>query len=275
MVNNINNPKKFLLFPRFLQMILEIEPRSTKQYHAFKLTSKMFANMRLNFQGDHMPLLATMLPPPQAAIAGESSREDAQSHPQTVPATITEPDLSHDHVSTPPEPTPATTVLVLQGLSRVPSSYPNNCIFFKTSKVNSQESDLQAHKLLFKEVVGKLVKRVKLLEDKLKAEIPPSSSVPTDDSAGGTTEVPAGATTGPSTVYPSSTTVPTLKVKGWEAAERLQAQELADFEKQRAESLMKDANLARQMSQDFDMTEAQRKRQQEVLASPANYSCCL
>ncbi|GJS43940.1 hypothetical protein Tco_0568983 [Tanacetum coccineum] len=35
---------------------------------------------------------------------------------------------------------------------------------------------------------------------------------------------------------------------------------------------MKDANLARQKSQDFDMTEAQRKRQQEVLASAANYS---
>ncbi|GKB05902.1 hypothetical protein Tco_0834097 [Tanacetum coccineum] len=59
---------------------------------------------------------------------------------------------------------------------------------------------------------------------------------------------------------------------GWEAAQRLQAQELADFEKQRAESLMKDANLARQMSQDFEMTEDQRKRQQEVLASAANYS---
>ncbi|GJR09982.1 putative ribonuclease H-like domain-containing protein [Tanacetum coccineum] len=35
-------------------------------------------------------------------------------------------------------------------------------------KVNTQESELKAHKLLFKEVVGKLVKRVKLLEDKLK-----------------------------------------------------------------------------------------------------------
>ncbi|GJR46231.1 putative ribonuclease H-like domain-containing protein [Tanacetum coccineum] len=57
---------------RFLQMILEIEPRKTKQYHAFKLTRKMFANMRLNFQGDHMPILGTMLPPAQAAIAGES-----------------------------------------------------------------------------------------------------------------------------------------------------------------------------------------------------------
>ncbi|GJY34766.1 hypothetical protein Tco_0419235 [Tanacetum coccineum] len=106
-------------------------------------------------------------------------------------------------------------------------------------KVNTQESDLNTHKLLFKEVVGKLVKKVKLLEDKLKgrkrkfvltdsdkeedaeqdvdpliklakaaatavptddsheAEIPPSSSVPTDEFAGGS-DVPAGATTGSS-----------------------------------------------------------------------------
>ncbi|GJU39491.1 hypothetical protein Tco_1192448 [Tanacetum coccineum] len=423
MVNNINNPKKFLMFPRFLQMILEIEPKNTKQYHAFKLTSKMFANMRLNFQGDHMPLLGTMLPPAQAAIAGESSGEDALSNPQTVPATIIEPDHSHNHESTPPRLTTTTSDAPVneQGPSSDPniasSSRPHEStpdLFTSTNveddimggsfhsspprstqappegttsggaedldkltalsslvstlmqKVNTQESDLKAHKLLFKEVVGKLVKRVKLLEDKLKgrkrkfvltdsdkeeddeldvdpliklaqaavaasavptdgfheADILPSSSVHTSEFAGGC-DVPAGATTGPSTVYPSSTTVPTTSSDpaaapipaggsttpespsspvrdarkgkgvavdkpsptqhktfkqleeerlGWEAAERLQAQELADFEKQRAESLMKDANLARQMSQDFDMTEAQRKRQQEVLASAANYS---
>ncbi|GKD22414.1 hypothetical protein Tco_1224117 [Tanacetum coccineum] len=426
MVNNINNPKKFLMFPRFLQMILEIEPKNTKQYHAFKLTSKMFANMRLNFQGDHMPLLGTMLPPAQAAIAGESSGEAAPSNPQTVPETITEPDHSHDHESTPPRPTTTTSSAPVneQGPSSDPniasSSRPHESapdLFTSTNvedetmggsfhtspprstqappegttsggaedldkltalsslvstlvqKVNTQESELKAHKLLFKEVVGKLVKRVKLLEDKLKgrkrkfvltdsdkeedaeldvdpliklakaaataaaasavptggsheADIPPSSSIPTDEFAGGS-DVPAGATTGPSTVSPSSTTVPTpssvpaaetipagsgttpespsspvrdaRKGKGvavdeptptqdktfkqleeerlgWEAAQRLQAQELADFEKQRAESLMKDANLARQMSQDFEMTEAQRKRQQEVLASAVNYS---
>ncbi|GJV65565.1 hypothetical protein Tco_1476393 [Tanacetum coccineum] len=426
MVNNINNPKKFLMFPRFLQMILEIEPRNTKQYHAFKLTSKMFANMRLNFQGDHMPLLATMLPPAQAAIAGESSGEAAPSNPQTVPETITEPDHSHDHESTPPRPTTTTSSAPVneQGPSSDPniasSSRPHESapdLFTSTNvedetmggsfhtspprstqappagttsdgaealdkltalsslvstlvqKVNTQESELKAHKLLFKEVVGKLVKRVKLLEDKLKgrkrkfvltdsdkeedaeldvdpliklakaaataaaasavptggsheADIPPSSSIPTDEFAGGS-DVPADATTGPSTVSPSSTTVPSpssvpaaekipadsgttpespsspvrdaRKGKGvavdeptltqdktfkqleeerlgWEAAQRLQAQELADFEKQRAASLMKDANFARQMSQDFEMTEAQRKRQQEVLASAANYS---
>ncbi|GJW17785.1 hypothetical protein Tco_0025221 [Tanacetum coccineum] len=236
-------------------------------------------------------------------------------------------------------------------------------------KVSSLESELKAHKLLFKDVVGQLVKKVKKApfesfelikqepegvmseSDKEEeeeqdvdpliklanaaaasdahvdvspgADIPPSPPLPTDLSAGVSSGVSTGAPTGPSTVSPSSTTVPTRssvpaaetipagsgttpespsspvrdarKGKGvavdeptpthdktfkqleeerlgWEAAQRLQAQELADFEKQRAESLMKDANLARQMSQDFEMTEDQRKRQQEVLASAANYS---
>ncbi|GKF96164.1 hypothetical protein Tco_0288899, partial [Tanacetum coccineum] len=123
MVNNINNPKKFLIFPRFLQMILEIAPKNTKQYHAFKLTSKMFANMRLNFQGDHLPLLATMLPPAQAAIAGESLREAAPSNPQTVLETITEPDHSHDHESAPPRPTTTTSGAPVN--DQGPSSDPN------------------------------------------------------------------------------------------------------------------------------------------------------
>ncbi|GJW33531.1 putative ribonuclease H-like domain-containing protein [Tanacetum coccineum] len=193
---------------------------------------------------------------------------------------------------------------------------------------------------VFKEVVGKLVKRVKLLEDKLKgrkrkfvltdsdkeenaeldvdpliklaktaataaaasavptggsheAGIPPSSSIPTDEFAGGS-DVPDGATTGLSTVFPSSTTVSTPSFVlacetsscgsdktfkqleeerlGWEAAQRLQAQELADFEKQRAESLMKDANLARQMSQDFEKTEAKDESQQEFMRCFASAS---
>ncbi|GJX68187.1 hypothetical protein Tco_0303914 [Tanacetum coccineum] len=238
--------------------------------------------------------------------------------------------------------------------------------------VHSLETELKAHKKLFKDVVGKLVKQVKAMEVKLKIKkrkvvvsdsdkedggeqdvdldalhalanavvtvdstkspggasinpaacsYDPTSDVPTTDVP---TDVPSGvAPPGPSTVSPGSTTVPTSssvpaaetisarsgtttatpsspvrdarKGKGvaieeptttqdktfrqleeerlgWEAAQRLQAQELADLEKQRAESLMKDANLARQMSQDFEMTEDQRKRQQEVLASAANYS---
>ncbi|GJS28717.1 hypothetical protein Tco_0489337, partial [Tanacetum coccineum] len=127
----------------------------------------MFANMRLNFQGNHMPLLATMLPPPQAAIAGESSGEDAPSHPQTVPATITEPDHSHDHVSITSRPTttPAGAPVNEQDETMGGS--------FNTSPPRSTQAPPEgttsgAHKLLFKEVVGKLVKKVKLLEDNLK-----------------------------------------------------------------------------------------------------------
>ncbi|GKC97420.1 hypothetical protein Tco_1167695 [Tanacetum coccineum] len=124
----------------------------------------------------------------------------------------------------------------------------------------------------------------------------PTSDIPTTVVP---TDIPSGVDpTGPSTVSPGSTTVPTSssilaaepiparrgtttatpsslvkdarkgkgvaveeptptqaktfkqleeEILGWEAAQRLQAQEVADLEKQRAESLMKDANLARQI----------------------------
>ncbi|GJU16839.1 putative ribonuclease H-like domain-containing protein [Tanacetum coccineum] len=122
---------------------------------------------------------------------------------------------------------------------------------------------------------------------------PGSTTVPTSTSVPAAATIPANSGTTPET--PSSPIRDARKGKGvaakdptpthdktfkqleeerlgWEAAQRLQAQELADFEKQRAESLMKDANFARQMSQDFEMTADQRKRQQEVLVSAANYS---
>ncbi|GKE83815.1 hypothetical protein Tco_1557557, partial [Tanacetum coccineum] len=203
-----------------------------------------------------------------------------------------------------------------------------------TKKVNSLETELKAHKKLFKDVVGKLVKQVKAMEVKLKTKkrkvvlsdsdkedrgeqhveldalhalANAAVTVDSTKSPGGpssnhaacsydptsdvpTTDVPSGiAPIGPSTISPGSTTVPTSssipaaepiparsgtttttpsspvryarKGKGvaveeptptqdktfkqleeerlgWEAAQRLQAQELADFEKQRAESLM-------------------------------------
>ncbi|GJX13869.1 hypothetical protein Tco_0205627 [Tanacetum coccineum] len=245
MVNNINNSKKFLMFPRFLQMILDIETRNTKPYHAFRLTSKMFANMRLNFHGDHMPLVAAMLPPPQAAIAAGTSGEAAPPNPQTDHETVTEPVHQTasplDHGSPSPRPTPTTPAAQLnepvskpprpiptspsaqvnqQGPSSDPhvessskdndsnpdpnvaddplggsffaspsrstaappegttsggAADPHNLTALYTlvseqgKKIGSLESELQAHKLLFKDVMGKLVKRVKFLESKLKA----------------------------------------------------------------------------------------------------------
>ncbi|GKB58885.1 ribonuclease H-like domain-containing protein [Tanacetum coccineum] len=271
------------------------------------------------YLGDHMPLLAAMLPPAQAAIADEGANE---SDPDLFTSTNVEDEtLGGSFHTTPPRSTPvppvgptsggAEDLATLTALSYLVSELVH--------KVSTLESELKTHKLLFKDVVGQLVKKVKALELNLKtrsrkdaaasdahvdvspgADIPPSPPLLTNMSAGVSSGVSTGAPTGPSTVSPSSTTVPTSssvpaaetipasseptpthdktfkqleeKRLGWETAQRLQAQELADFEKQRVESLMKDANLARQMSQYFKMTEDQRKRHQEVLASAANYS---
>ncbi|GJU78439.1 hypothetical protein Tco_1275509 [Tanacetum coccineum] len=185
MVNNISNAKRFLMYPRFLQIILGIETRNTKQYHVLKLSSKLFANMRLNFEGDHMPLLAAMLPPAQAAIADEGTGEAAPDVPQTIPETIQEtrpePDQSQEHIPTPPRPT--TSDQIPPVFEQGHTSDPNIASFsgahesdpdlftstnvedetlggsFHTTPPSTSESELKAHKLLFKDVVGKLVKK--------------------------------------------------------------------------------------------------------------------
>ncbi|GKB33025.1 hypothetical protein Tco_0872426 [Tanacetum coccineum] len=157
----------------------------------------MFANMRLNFHGDTMPLLATMLPPTQPAIAGESLGEAELTIPHTVPETLAEPAHSHDQASSPPRPTtilasaqeneqddvfggsfdispPRSTeappVGTTLGGAEDPDKLTALCSLVNSlvQKIDSQASDLKAHKLVFKEVVGKLVKKVKELEDKLK-----------------------------------------------------------------------------------------------------------
>ncbi|GJV02166.1 hypothetical protein Tco_1335735 [Tanacetum coccineum] len=201
----------------FLQMILDIETRNTKPYHAFRLTSKMFANMRLDFHGDHMPLVVAMLPPPQAAIAAGTSGEAAPPNPQTDHETITEPPVSKQPRPIPtspsaqvnqqspssdphvvssskandsnPEPnveddslggsffaSPSrSTATPPEGTTSGGAADPPNLTALYTlvseqeKKVTRLESELQAHKLLFKDVMGKLVKRVKFLESKLKA----------------------------------------------------------------------------------------------------------
>ncbi|GJT77813.1 hypothetical protein Tco_1044538 [Tanacetum coccineum] len=103
MVSNIGNAKKFLMYPRFLQTILGIETSIARQYRVFKLSSKLFANMKLNFEGQPMPLLAAMLSQAQAGEgAGVAAQAVPPPIPETIPETRPEPDQPQDHLSTPP-----------------------------------------------------------------------------------------------------------------------------------------------------------------------------
>ncbi|GKC37060.1 hypothetical protein Tco_1049444 [Tanacetum coccineum] len=100
MVRNICNAKKFLMYPRFLLTILAIETSNTTQYKVFKLSSKLFANIKLNFVGQPKPLLAAML-----SQAGEGAGVVAPTVPQIIlepnPEPMPETDQPQDHLTSP------------------------------------------------------------------------------------------------------------------------------------------------------------------------------
>ncbi|GKC52457.1 hypothetical protein Tco_1075202, partial [Tanacetum coccineum] len=183
MVSNIGNAKKFLMYPRFFQTILGIETSVARQYHVFKLSSKLFVNMKLNFEGQPMPLLAAMLSQAQAGevfehgqssdpnIASFSRAHETDDEPFTSTNVEDEPLGGSFHAS-PPRSTQAPPaghtsggaedLITLTALSFVVSTL--------VQKVISLETELKAHKKLFKDVVGKLVKKVKAMEVTLKTK---------------------------------------------------------------------------------------------------------
>ncbi|GKE11030.1 hypothetical protein Tco_1414581 [Tanacetum coccineum] len=224
MVSNIGNAKKFLMYPRFLQTILAIETSNTTPYKVFKLSSKLFANMKLNFEGQPMPLLAAML-----SQAGEGAGVVAPTVPQIIPEPIPEPmpetDQPQDHLTAPPRQQTSDPIAPVfeHGQSSDPDiasfsqvQETNDAPFTSTNvddeplggsfhafpprstqaspaghtsggaedpitltalssvvstlvqKVNSLETE--GTKKLFKDVVGKLVKKVKAMEVKLKTK---------------------------------------------------------------------------------------------------------
>nr|GEZ18190.1 hypothetical protein [Tanacetum cinerariifolium] len=76
---------------------IRIETRVTRQYKVLVFCSKLFANMRLNFASNPMPLLPAML---LQAQVGEGAEVAAQDVPHPVPT----PDQSPPHLTTPSRP---------------------------------------------------------------------------------------------------------------------------------------------------------------------------
>ncbi|GJY68456.1 hypothetical protein Tco_0471438 [Tanacetum coccineum] len=90
MISNLKSKSKFLMYPRFLQMILNIQTENKNLFVPVLLTKKIFGNMKRSFQGIHRPLLPAML----TIDAGQ---------PQPVPTP------TPSHVQTPPPITSTTT----------------------------------------------------------------------------------------------------------------------------------------------------------------------
>ncbi|GJT60440.1 hypothetical protein Tco_1003973 [Tanacetum coccineum] len=100
MVANLKSKKKFLMYPRFLQMILNIQPENKHPYLAVSLTKKIFGNMKRGFQGAPRPLLPSMLLVATNPNAGQEHAAQAQSQPSPTPPPIP---------TSPPPPIPSPT----------------------------------------------------------------------------------------------------------------------------------------------------------------------
>ncbi|GKD68735.1 hypothetical protein Tco_1322825, partial [Tanacetum coccineum] len=148
--------------------------RIASQYRVFKLSSKLFANMKLNFEGQPMPLLAAML---SQAPAGEGAGVAAQAVPPPYPESIPAIGLTMTtlcNMCLHPQDNQLMTLL-LQSLSMVKFD-PKQCFLLTTHEMLMNlhfhlkfgKMNLGGHKKLFKDVVGKLVKKVKAMEAKLK-----------------------------------------------------------------------------------------------------------
>ncbi|GJR37175.1 hypothetical protein Tco_1212859 [Tanacetum coccineum] len=132
MVSNLKSKTKFLMYPHFLQIILDIEPETKNPYLAVTLTKKIFGNMKRGFQGVHKPLLPVML----AIVAqGIDEGQDAQGASQDdqgveqeisgaeqgVPS-VTQPQPSTTNV--PPPPPASQTIPPSPTLQQPPTSTP-------------------------------------------------------------------------------------------------------------------------------------------------------
>ncbi|GJR60394.1 putative ribonuclease H-like domain-containing protein [Tanacetum coccineum] len=104
MVANLKSKTKFLMYPRFLQMILNIQTENKHLYLAVSLTKKIFGNMKRGFREEPRPLLPAMLLVATNPNAGQEHDAVAQSQPSSSTPPV--PSTSSPPVQSPP-PTPA------------------------------------------------------------------------------------------------------------------------------------------------------------------------
>nr|GEX91921.1 xylulose kinase-1 [Tanacetum cinerariifolium] len=103
MIGNIGSKRhKFLLYPRFLQMILGIQTTDPSPRPTFDFTAKLFFNIKLNWDGPHMPLVEPMLVVPTGGDGADAAAANAVSPPPPPP----DVPLTHTSSST-PGPSPA------------------------------------------------------------------------------------------------------------------------------------------------------------------------
>ncbi|GJZ98233.1 hypothetical protein Tco_0670686 [Tanacetum coccineum] len=108
MVSNISSPHKFLMYPRFIQICLDMQKHHLQQhtriYHVPSLSMKVFSNMKRStkgFSGQEVALFPNML----AVTTPSTSPSRITSSPSPTPSPSPEPTPAHTPSPTQPSPT--------------------------------------------------------------------------------------------------------------------------------------------------------------------------
>ncbi|GKA51998.1 putative ribonuclease H-like domain-containing protein [Tanacetum coccineum] len=163
MVKNLDSPHKFLLYPRFIQLLLNKQQRlllpHTRNYPTPTLTSKLFSNIRRaskGYSGVVTPLFESMLV--------QAHNEEQQQSPSRITST---PSLSQQPTPSSPSPEPIQPTYEAEETASMPYDSPLYDVHSHGSAEGSK--DLQQTKKTYSTALTKLVLRVKKLEYKLKS----------------------------------------------------------------------------------------------------------
>ncbi|GJW14290.1 hypothetical protein Tco_0018423 [Tanacetum coccineum] len=207
MVSNISSPHKFLMYPRFIQICLDMQRKQLQQhsrtYHVPSLSIKVFNNMKRptkGYSGQEVALFPSMLtvsepstspsritssplysPEPSIEHSPEPSCEHSPDH---TTAAVSQPSLTQP---SPTQPSPTQPSPGAEQHFPTPNESPLHAVHSHGSaegslklneltilvtklfeKVGELEDDLKKTNLTYSAAVTKLILRVKKLESKLK-----------------------------------------------------------------------------------------------------------
>ncbi|GJX23840.1 hypothetical protein Tco_0228285 [Tanacetum coccineum] len=196
MVSNISSPHKFLMYPRFIQICLDMQKHQFQQpfwnYHVPSLTMRCFSIMKRpteDFSGQEVALFPTMLDDTEPS----TSPSRITSSPSPTPSQSPEPSPTHTPSPTQPSPTQPSPTQPSQTQPgpehQVPSPHDSplhavhshgsdegslklqelmNLVTTLSDRIGVLEADLVKTKKTYSSAYTKLILRVKKLESQIK-----------------------------------------------------------------------------------------------------------
>ncbi|GJS82811.1 hypothetical protein Tco_0749352 [Tanacetum coccineum] len=177
MVSNISSPHKFFMYPRFIQICLDMQRKQLQQhsrtYHVPSLSIKVFNNMKRptkGYSGQEVDLFPTMLDvsKPSTSPSRITSSPSHSHEPSPSPEPSIEHSIEHSHAPLFEHSPDHTTAAPTQPSPGAKQHFttPNESPLHAVHSHGSNEGSLKLKELT--NLVTKLSERIRVLEDDLR-----------------------------------------------------------------------------------------------------------